>query len=151
MRWWTWRQWSVVALTAGATVLLLGVPTDLVDTPLFGRAVPPTPWAWPALLVTAVLSGLLAATYVAVAPTGSGDREDGVKAGMAAEVLTFFAVGCPVCNKLALVALGTTGAVRWFAPVQPLLAVAGVALLAGVLRRRLASTTTCAVATTPAE
>jgi hypothetical protein len=151
VRWWTWRQWSVAALTAGATVLLLGVPTDLVDTPLFGRAVAPTAWAWPVLLVTAVLSGLLAATYVAVAPTDAGGREDGVKAGMAAEVLTFFAVGCPVCNKLALVALGTTGAIRWFAPVQPLLAVAGVGLLVWVLRRRLASATACAVSATPGE
>lgn len=147
MRAWTWRQWSVVAVTAAATVLLLGIPTDLVDTPLFGRAVPPTPWAWPVLVATAVLTGLLAATYVS--PTGSRlvPSDDGVRSGLAAEILAFFAVGCPVCNKLALVALGTTGALQWFAPVQPLLAVAGIGLLGWVLRRRLAAATSCAVST----
>jgi hypothetical protein len=35
-----------------------------VPTPLFGRAVPTTWWAWPLLVVSSVLSGLLLATYV---------------------------------------------------------------------------------------
>ena len=127
-------------------MLLLGIPTDLVDTPLFGRSVPPTAWAWPVLLVTAGLTGLLAATYVA--PSGSPlapAREDGVRTGMLAELLAFFAVGCPVCNKLALVALGTSGAMQWFAPLQPVLAVAGIALLVWVLRRRLTAANACRV------
>ena len=62
-----------------------------------------------------------------------------------AGLLSFFAVGCPVCNKLVVAALGTTGAVEVFAPVQPLLAVASVALLAVALRRRLATRSACPV------
>ena len=40
------------------------------------------------------------------------------------------AVGCPVCNKLVLLALGASGAVSWFAPIQPFLAIASVVLMA---------------------
>jgi hypothetical protein len=50
-----------------------------------------------------------------------------------------------VCNKLALIALGYTGALQWFAPVQPVLAVAGIVLLAYALRRRLAGEIACPV------
>ena len=49
--------------------------------------------------------------------------------GGIAGLLSFFAVGCPVCNKLVIVALGTTGTLQWFEPVQPMLAVASIVLL----------------------
>ena len=65
--------------------------------------------------------------------------------GGIAGLLSFFAVGCPVCNKLVIVALGATGARQWFEPVQPLLAVASVALLAWALRARLRSGDTCRI------
>lgn len=45
-------------------------------------------------------------------------------------LLSYFAIGCPVCNKLVVLALGSSGAISWFAPLQPLLAVASVGLLA---------------------
>ena len=60
-------------------------------------------------------------------------------------MLSFLAVGCPVCNKIALLALGYSGALQWFAPLQPVLALAGVALLAWALRARLRGAVTCPV------
>jgi hypothetical protein len=76
-----------------------------------------TGWAWPALIVTSVLAGLVAATYVRTgAPTAPDDVS---RAGLVGGFLTYLAVGCPVCNKIALLALGYTGALQWFAPVQP--------------------------------
>lgn len=35
-----------------------------------------------------------------------------------------FAVGCPACNKIAVILLGTSGALNLWAPVQPVLGVA---------------------------
>ena len=140
---WSGRRWAVACLTALATVLLVGVPTVLVPTPVFGREVPPTWWSWPVLVVTAALAGLVAATYVRQGP--STDRRDVGRMSLGAAFLTYLAVGCPVCNKIALLALGYTGALRWFAPVQPLLAVAGIALLAYALRRRLQGERQCPV------
>jgi len=65
--------------------------------------------------------------------------------GGIAGLLSFFAVGCPVCNKLVIVALGTTGALQWFEPVQPVLAVASIVLLGWALRSRLRSASACPI------
>jgi hypothetical protein len=116
----------------------------VIPNPVFGRPVPVTWWSLPVLAVTAVLGGLLAATYVRD-PMVEVDRPDRV--GGLGGLLGFFAVGCPVCNKLVVVALGTTGAVELFAPVQPLLAVASIVLLAVALRRRLRGELACPVPT----
>ena len=140
---WPVRRWLVAIATAVAFVLVVAVPTDLIDTPVFGREVPPTWWAWPSLLVSSLLAGLLVATYVR-APA-KPDRPSSRRGGWAGGLLTYFAVGCPVCNKLVLVALGTSGALNWFEPVQPLLQVAAIAALAWALRTRLRTESACVV------
>lgn len=138
---WPARRWLVAGLAAVAFVLLVAVPTDLIDTPVFGREIPPTWWAWPSLLVSSALAGLLTATYVR-APD-QPDRASTSRGGWIGGALTFFAVGCPVCNKLVLVALGSAGAVRWFEPVQPALQVGAVLLLGWALMSRLRGEAAC--------
>lgn len=146
MRDWPARRWIVAAASAAATILIIAVPTALITTPWFGREIAPTAWAWPVLLVTGVLSGLLVATYVArPAPLESIEAEAPSRGGLVGGFLAYLAVGCPVCNKLVLIALGSTGAVRWFAPVQPVLAVAGIALLAYALKKRIDGERACPV------
>lgn len=152
------RQWSgreVVAAVGGAVVVAvtIGVPTVLIPNPVFGRDIPVQPWNYPVWLLTSALAGLLVATYVR--PRGReagrpGDEaqaagEGASRAGMLGGVLTGFAVGCPVCNKVVLLALGYTGALTWFAPFQPLLAVGGLALTAGALLVRLRGQVACPV------
>lgn len=140
---WPRRRWVAAGLAAVSTVLVVGIPTVLVPTPVFGREVAVTGWAWPALIVTSVLAGLLAATYVRTGAPAA--RDDVSRAGLVGGFLTYLAVGCPVCNKIALLALGYTGALQWFAPVQPFLAMAGIALLAYALQRRLEGERSCRV------
>ena len=122
---WPGRRWQAAAVAAVATYVVVAVPTDLIDTPLFSREVPPTWWSFPVLAVTAVLTGLLLATYVSRDPASAdeSDNEPGRKGkfGAAGAIVSFFAVGCPVCNKLVLLALGTSGAMQYFEPIQPLL------------------------------
>lgn len=141
LRHWPRRRWLVAFGGALATVLVIGLTTAMIPNPVFGRSVATTWWAWPVLVVTAALSGLLGATYV----RGASAPEQASGTGMIGGVLSYLAVGCPVCNKLALLALGYTGALRWFAPVQPWLAAAGVVLLAYALQRRLRSEVACPV------
>lgn len=140
---WPRRRWAAASLWAAGTVLVVGVPTVLVPTPVFGREIGPTWWAWPVLVVTAVLAGLVAATYVRSEPLAP--RDDVSRTSIAGAFLTYLAVGCPVCNKIALLALGYTGALQWFAPIQPLLAAAGIAVLAYALHRRLLGELQCSV------
>jgi hypothetical protein len=146
LRTWRARQWAVAALGALATALVVGVPTDVVPTPLFSRAVPVQWWNYPALSVTAVLAGVTLSTYVRQPqrrePSTAGD---GSRMGAVGGLLTFFAVGCPVCNKLVLVLLGASGAMSYWAPLQPLLAVLSVGLLAEAALRRLSSRAECPV------
>jgi hypothetical protein len=122
-------------------VLVIGLPTAVVPNPVFGRAIEVTAWSYPALVVTALLGGLLAATYVR---TGA-PADTTAKVGGVGGFLAYLAVGCPVCNKLVLLALGTSGAMQWFAPVQPYLAAAGVVLLAWALHVRLRGEVACPV------
>ena len=62
-------------------------------------------------------------------------------------MVTAFAVGCPVCNKLVIAVLGTSGAMSVWAPVQPGLAVLSIVGLAWTLRRRLTNEYACPVDT----
>lgn len=75
------------------------------------------------------------------------DQEDGRESrlGMVGVVLGWFAVGCPVCNKIALIALGYTGALRWFAPFQPILAITAIAFSTAALLLRLRGQVWCPV------
>ena len=140
LRSWTSTHWIVAFLGGLTTFLALGLPTDVIDNPVFGRAIDETPWAMPVLLLTAVLSGLLLGTYVNARPF---DRA--AKSGTFGGLLAYFAIGCPVCNKLVLLALGTTGAVNYFEPVQPYLAALGIVALAYAFHRRITTDDACAL------
>ncbi|OLT00188.1 hypothetical protein BJF90_07835 [Pseudonocardia sp. CNS-004] len=137
MRAWTVRHWVVAALSTAAAAVLIAVPTAVLPNPWFWREIATPGWAYAVLGVVALLSGLVAATYVR-APEGPGGRR-----ASAGAVLGFFAVGCPVCNKLVLAVLGYTGAMSWFEPVQPFLAVFAVVGLGAALRARLRAAVAC--------
>lgn len=145
LRAWGPRQ---IAVAAGATVavaLAIGIPTVLIPNPVFGREIAVEPWSYPAWIVTSLLAGVLAATYVRASGPDSPEAAPASRAGLAGGLLTWFAVGCPVCNKLVLLALGYTGALTWFAPLQPILAAAGVALTAVAVVWRLSGQVACPV------
>ena len=128
----TARRLAIAAAVAGFTLLALTVPTDLLPNPVFGRQVPPTAWAWPVAIATALLAGALVAL-----PRPASCRP-ATRTGIAGAGLAYLAVGCPTCNHLVVLALGTTGALAWFAPVQPYLALVGLAVLALAIAHRLA-------------
>jgi hypothetical protein len=150
---WSARRWATAALAAVATFLAIGLPSDVIANPVFGRPVDVTWWSYPVLVVTALLCGLLVATYVrepteASDPAGFGDvigvpalADDELdrpgRIGGFGGLLAFFAVGCPTCNRLVVVAVGSSGALDWFAPAQPLLAILSLGLLGWALRTRL--------------
>lgn len=145
---WGRRRWGA-ALGAGVvTALAIGLPTDVIPNPVFGRPVAVTWWSVPVLLVTSVLAGLLFATYVRE-PGTPVEPDRAARAGGIGGLLAFFAVGCPVCNKLVLIALGATGAMELFAPLQPLLAVASIVLLAVALRSRVRNERSCPMPARP--
>ena len=159
---WSVRRWVVAVAVAAGTYLFFGLSTAVLANPVFGREIPPTPWSPNVLIVTAVLSGLLTATYVrndgpAPIRLDTVEAQPGTrtaKAGAFGSLLAYLAIGCPVCNKIALLLLGTTGALNLYAPIQPYLGAIGIALLTIALAIRLRGEVSCATLaarrTTPA-
>ncbi|WP_017544133.1 hypothetical protein [Nocardiopsis prasina] len=143
MRDWGTRQWVTAAAGTALTLIVLGLPAVLIPNGLFAREIEPPWWSHPVWVATSVLSGLLLATYTRPVPEDSAGP-GGVR-GLGGGLLAWFAIGCPVCNKIVLLALGTSGAMAWFAPLQPLLAAAGLVLLSLALRARLRANASCPV------
>src|SRR5690625_3056552 len=153
----TARQWWVAVLVSVGFGVLLGLATVLIPNSFFVRDIPPVWWNYPVWIATSVFAGLLVATYVrdragaegwaGDAPGIEGGGHDEARrtsrAGMAGAFLAWFAVGCPVCNKFALLALGYSGAITWFAPFQPVLAVAALVLTGVALVVRLRGRVLC--------
>lgn len=156
LRGWGPRQVFGAAMAAVIVGVVVGVATVLIPNPVFGRDVPPVPWNYPVWIATSILTGILVATYIRPGGTAppdaaepaapSVDGESGIRSariGGIAGMLAWFAVGCPVCNKIALLALGYTGALTWFAPFQPVLAVVALALSTYAVMGRLRGQVAC--------
>jgi hypothetical protein len=133
----------MAALIGTGVALAVAIPTAVIPSPIFGRAVEVTWWSYPTVVLTGLLSGLLLATYVREPGQERADRA--LKMGTVGGLLSFFAVGCPVCNKLVLIALGASGAMTWFAPLQPILASTSILLLGVSLVLRLRGQVACRV------
>lgn len=160
LRGWTPAHVVSAVVASVAIGLVMGVATVLIPNSWFARNIPPVWWNYPVWVVTSVLAGMLVATYArgsraAGASDPDGDSDDSGplgsdaaerrtgRFGIAGGVLAWFSVGCPVCNKLALLALGYSGAITWFAPLQPVLAVAGLVLVGVALVWRLRGQVAC--------
>ena len=134
--------WSVVSLLA------FGLVAAIIPNPVFGRQIPPEPFAIAVWVASAPLMGLLGATYSAPA-TGRAATPleidwargepvpQGTTLGTIAGFGAFLAIGCPICNKVALLLLGTSGALTVFAPIQPVIGAVSLGLLAATLAWRL--------------
>jgi hypothetical protein len=144
--------WSAAAAVLG--LVAFGLVSAIIPNPVFGRQIAPEPFAIVVWLASGLLMGLLAGTYLAppaAVPAafpvpgravtlagdsgGAGRRTSAL--GYAGGLAAFLAIGCPVCNKAALILLGTSGALSIWAPLQPLVGLASVALLAASLAWRL--------------
>lgn len=129
----TWRNWIYTALGAVFSLLLIAIPTSIIHTPFFTRMVPVRPQDYIILTLTAILAGLIIGTYTLGMAAGSGARI------FSGGFLSFIAVGCPVCNKLVLILLGTSGALKFFAPAQLYIGLLSIALLVWALHLRVKS------------
>lgn len=138
---WPFRRIAAAGLAAAAFALAVGVPTGLVPTPLYTRMTPVLWWNYVVWAVTTALGGLVVATYIR-RPEHRAPR-NGAAAASGGGLLVAFAVGCPICNKLVVAALGASGAMTIWAPLQPAVAVVSIVGLGWALRRRLKNEYAC--------
>ncbi len=149
-----------VLLWTVLSALAYGLVAAIIPNPVFGREIPPTDAAVTVWLLSAPLMGVIDATYsspwaAATSPimlldgdgsarhtpsataTAAAEDERATWLGGVASFGTFLAIGCPLCNKIALVLLGTSGALSIWAPIQPILGAASLLLLVGTVAWRL--------------
>jgi hypothetical protein len=127
--------WCYLLLSLAAAVVvavILAIPTAIIDNSLFTRMTPVEPEQYVFWIVTSLLSGALIATYLS-----PRFRRGLAGPAAGAGLLGVFAVGCPICNKLVVALLGTSGALSYFAPIQPLIGLGAVALAGWALWIRL--------------
>lgn len=158
LRAWTPRQIRVAVGVAAGFAILVGIVTVLIPNPWFSREIEAVWWNYPVWLLSSAGVGMLTATYVRPSSQGAAElsgaqaeqpaEQRTARMGIIGGALTWFAVGCPVCNKIALFALGYSGAITWFAPLQPVLAVAALVLTAIALVWRLRGQVACTVPST---
>jgi hypothetical protein len=127
------RTVIVALLAAAGTALVIGIPTDVVPNPWFGRVVGVRAFDVVALIALSVATGALVATYTVAGDSGALVPRTGIGSG----ILGWFAVGCPVCNKLVVALIGVSGATSTFEPLQPALGVAAVGLAVAALAVRM--------------
>jgi len=139
---WSLRRWLVATVATVAAALLIGTPTGIVHTNFYTRMTPVTWWDYPVWALSAVLAGLTAGTYVR-GRDGETSGPDRSRRTVGATLLAVFAVGCPICNKIVVAILGVSGALTYFGPVQPLLGIVSVGLLAAGLAIRLRTSVAC--------
>lgn len=159
LRMWGTRRIVVAIAVGAACVLVIGLSTVLIPNSFFARDIPPVWWDYPVWILMSVLLGLLIASYVREPGprktegtaheehSAVEDRSDrrGRTFGSVGGMLGWFAVGCPVCNKIALLVLGYTGALTYFAPLQPVLAAVAMILLLVAVIVRLKGQFSCPV------
>lgn len=125
------RGWLAAGAGAIVTLVLIGVPTAIIDNPFFIRMTPVRAQDYAIWVVTALLAGLIAGTFALPAQLASGGKI------LSGGVLSYLAVGCPICNKVVVLLLGVSGALAYFAPVQIYMGLASLLLLAWTLRLRV--------------
>jgi hypothetical protein len=139
---WPARRWFVAAVAGALAALLMGIPTGVVPTSFYTRMTPVTWWDYPVWALSALLVGLIAATYVRTAGASVAAR-DTTKRTLGATLLSTFAIGCPICNKLIVALIGVSGALSYWAPLQPVLGALSLGLLATALALRLRGAAAC--------
>ena len=127
----TLKAWIITALAAAIGLVAIGLPTAIYENPFFVRMTPVRLQDYVIWIMSSVLVGLIVGSHC-VASSTSGDGKI-VSGG----VLSVLAVGCPTCNKLVVLLLGTTGALTFFAPLQLYIGIGSVLLLGWTLLLRV--------------
>lgn len=133
------RFLGVAVLATAGSLIVLGIPTAVIPNPFFVRMTPTETFNVLVWLASAPLIGLLVATYMR-APDRAFDRErsePGAGRTTLGGVAAYLAIGCPICNKVVVAALGMSGALNYFAPLQPIIGAGSLALLGATLAWRL--------------
>ena len=140
------KAWFMTTLAAATGLAAIGLTTAIFENWFFVRMTPVRAQDYVIWILSSVLMGLIVGSYLVASSTSS---DGGIFSG---GVLSVLAVGCPTCNKLVVLLLGTTGALTFFAPLQLYIGIGSVLLLGWtLLLRAKALTDTCSLSQVTAQ
>ena len=124
------KAWFMTTLAATIGLAAIGLTTAIFENWFFVRMTPVRTQDYVIWILSSVLMGLIVGSYFVARSTRSDEKI------LSGGLLSVLAVGCPTCNKLVVLLLGTTGALTFFAPLQLYIGVASVLLLGWTLLLR---------------
>jgi hypothetical protein len=133
LKMYTFKAWAVTALATAIGLAIIGLGTAIYENPIFTRMTPVRTQDYVIWILSSVLMGLIVGSYFVTSSTSDDGKI------LSGGLLSVLAVGCPTCNKLVVILLGTTGALTFFAPLQLYIGVASVLLLGWTLVLRAKS------------
>ncbi len=125
---------AVGLLVAVAFVMVVGVITDAIDTPLRQRQTPLFAIDYPIWAANAVLLGGMAGFSSYLRRQRQSSNLNAMYGG---GFLAAFAISCPLCNGLLVAAFGAGGVLSFIEPARPVLGGLATLFLAIVLYRRV--------------
>jgi hypothetical protein len=131
------RKSKIHALIIGSLAALilfvvLGMVSVLIKNPFFVRMTPIHFYDYLFLILTSMLSGAYIGLWHYAKNRENVNSKCDYAAGSGA-IGGFFSFSCAICNKLLIWLIGLSGVVAYFMPIQPLLGVISVGLLAYAL------------------
>jgi hypothetical protein len=136
------RQWKVAGWSYLAALLVMGVLGETLPIASLGRVVPVEWWNYVTLVISPVLIGLIAATFVPQRQPKRSRVRGATGTGVGSVVGTV-AMACPACNPIAIPLFGTAGVFSFLAPERGLISLLSVALLAVTLVLRFRTARSC--------
>lgn len=135
---WAW----LLAVASGVlTAIAVGIPTGLIQNGWFTRMTPVRVQDYVLWIVSAMLIGVITGSFA----LGRENRADDGKLASGG-ALAYIAVGCPVCNKLIVLFIGTSAALSVYGPLQLYIGLGSIVLLGWTfLQRARAVMIGCAV------
>jgi len=121
------KAWFMTTLSAAIGLAAIGLTTAIFENWFFVRMTPVRAQDYVIWILSSVLIGLIVGSYFVARSTRSDEKI------LSGGLLSVLAVGCPTCNKLVVLLLGTTGALTFFAPLQLYIGMASVLLLGWTL------------------
>lgn len=132
-------------ICAMGAFFVFGAPTGLIPNPVFARMIPSVPLDYVFLALTSILVGAYAGLYFYGRQATTKSQSVTAYSGVIGGIVAF---GCPICNKVFVMALGTTSVMTYIEPYRPIIGAISVAVmgLAVYVKARQVRTGVCPVA-----
>ena len=80
---------------------------------------------WILIIISSILVGIFVYQYFLLKKV----KDKSIICATYGGIFSFMAFSCPICNKLIILLFGFSGAMTYFASIQPLIGIVGILLL----------------------